>query len=357
MTTDITRSPQQTPGATETRRSLRTAPPGVRREPDNYPFAGRHPRGWFQVGWSADFPIGTAVPMHYFSRDLVGFRGEDGVLRVHDAHCPHLGAHLGYGGIVEGDCIRCPYHGWKFNPDGHNVDVPYAGTRNRGVRLRPWAVHEMADLCLVWHDPDGGAPQWDPPVIPELTSPDYYPPYPDMTARWDGLQLRAQYIVENTVDIAHQNWVHRSPSEHRLTEWEIHDRMCRSRQSINFGKGTTSTWLTPDGPVDAYLDVECWGIGFNVARFLGTDDSAHVSSHTPIDDHTIDERLTLLAKREPGHDTPSPAAVKRFEFEKRHFELDVRIWENLTYVDRPPYAPSEGRVWREFREWAATFYE
>jgi hypothetical protein len=34
-------------------------------------------RGWYQIGWSTDFPPGTAGPVHYFDCDLVAFRGTD----------------------------------------------------------------------------------------------------------------------------------------------------------------------------------------------------------------------------------------------------------------------------------------
>ena len=50
---------------------------------------------------------------------------------VVDAYCPHLGAHLGVGGQVEGDCMRCPFHGWEFDGDsGACVEIPY-GERER----------------------------------------------------------------------------------------------------------------------------------------------------------------------------------------------------------------------------------
>lgn len=59
--------------------------------------------------------------------ELVAFRTEDGVANVTDAYCPHLGAHLGIMGRVVGDCIECPFHGWRFKgKDGSCSHVPYA---------------------------------------------------------------------------------------------------------------------------------------------------------------------------------------------------------------------------------------
>src|ERR1700737_3567486 len=71
------------------------------------------PNGWFIVAASADIGPGDVTPLHYFDRDLVLFRGEDGAPYLVDAYCPHLGAHLGVGGRVEEGCIRCPVHGWR----------------------------------------------------------------------------------------------------------------------------------------------------------------------------------------------------------------------------------------------------
>lgn len=59
--------------------------------------------------------------------DLVAVRTQDGVAHVIDAHCPHLGAHLGVMGRMVGNCIECPFHGWRFNvDDGVCTHVPYA---------------------------------------------------------------------------------------------------------------------------------------------------------------------------------------------------------------------------------------
>ena len=71
--------------------------PGPRQYPMPMPF------GWFQVAWSDEVPVGTSVPLYYFGRHLVAWRDESGEAHVWDAFCPHLGAHLGHGGKVEGD--------------------------------------------------------------------------------------------------------------------------------------------------------------------------------------------------------------------------------------------------------------
>ena len=90
-----------------------------------FPFP-RYPNGCFQVAYTDDLPAGAVMPLSYFGKELVAFRGRDGAVNVLDAHCPHLGAHLGYGGKVEGNRIRCPFHAWQFDGSGACTHVPYS---------------------------------------------------------------------------------------------------------------------------------------------------------------------------------------------------------------------------------------
>lgn len=63
----------------------------------------------------------------FLGLNLVVWRGESGKSYVADAYCPHLGAHLGVGGVVKGDCIECPFHKWVFQGgSGDCVHVPYS---------------------------------------------------------------------------------------------------------------------------------------------------------------------------------------------------------------------------------------
>ena len=67
----------------------------------------------------------------YFDRHLVAWRDDAGELHVQDPFCPHLGAHLGHGGTVEDCQIVCPFHGWKFDAEGVNTEIPYSERTNR----------------------------------------------------------------------------------------------------------------------------------------------------------------------------------------------------------------------------------
>ena len=78
---------------------------------------------WICVYRSEDLPQGKARPIRIMSEDFTLYRGESGKAYCTDAACPHRWAmmHLGW---VEGDDIRCVYHGWKFDGSGQCVEQP-----------------------------------------------------------------------------------------------------------------------------------------------------------------------------------------------------------------------------------------
>jgi phenylpropionate dioxygenase-like ring-hydroxylating dioxygenase large terminal subunit len=71
---------------------------------------------WHPVLPSADLRE-APVAVELAGQSLVLFRGTAGVGALEDC-CPHRGMRLSRG-KVRGDCLECPYHGWRFTPDGH----------------------------------------------------------------------------------------------------------------------------------------------------------------------------------------------------------------------------------------------
>ncbi|MCI0389639.1 MAG: Rieske 2Fe-2S domain-containing protein [Acidobacteria bacterium] len=134
-----------------------------------FPFTP-YPSGWFRVGVSRDIKPGQIKPLRYFGRDLVLFRAEDGAARVIEAHCQHLGAHLGHGGRVMGDAVECSFHGWRWNGEGQCEAIPDSQKIPPNAALRCWPVKEVNDLIMVYHDEQGAEPAWEPPEMPEYNN-------------------------------------------------------------------------------------------------------------------------------------------------------------------------------------------
>ena len=130
--------------------------------------------------------------MKYFDQELIAWRAEDGTLTVMVAYCEHLGAHLGYGGHVEGDRIICPFHGWEWNQQGRNVCISVSGSPNRARKIRTWPTVERNESVYVWHHFEGREPYFDVPDIFEAyddgrSAADYYLAYPEASCTMSAL--------------------------------------------------------------------------------------------------------------------------------------------------------------------------
>jgi len=130
----------------------------------------RYPTGWFQVAWSSDVEVGQVVPIKQFGQDLVLFRDSKGTVKVLDAFCPHMGAHLGHGGVIKDDELICPFHAWRFDGAGNCTSIPYAKKVPKKAKVPCWPVMEVNGLIMVWHDVDNRAPMWELPELEAFNS-------------------------------------------------------------------------------------------------------------------------------------------------------------------------------------------
>jgi cholesterol 7-dehydrogenase len=91
---------------------------------------------------------------HILGIDLAVFRTADGQLGVIDAYCPHLGANLAAGGVVDGNTLICPFHGWEFDCEGACVRIPYAKDTTKipsEARVKKYTSMEINDQILFWY--------------------------------------------------------------------------------------------------------------------------------------------------------------------------------------------------------------
>jgi len=165
------------------------------------------PNGWFVLCESRDLPVGKVLSVDALGLNFAVFRGESGQVFVTSAYCPHLGANLGVGGRVSGDCIRCPFHDWKFEGNtGTCVEVPYDQTSKipGKARVETFTCLERNHLVMVWHHAEHEEPSWKPPLISEIESGQW-----TYRGRNENLvNCHIQDICENGGDMAHFTAVH-----------------------------------------------------------------------------------------------------------------------------------------------------
>jgi len=309
-----------------------------------------HPTGWFQVAWSAELPEGGVLARRYFDSDLVLFRQASGDVRMLDAHCPHLGAHLGEGGWVEGENIVCPFHGWRWSGDGRNTEIPYSDRPNRGQRLRCWEVREFGGLVVAWYDHAGGPPAWEPPtmddIVPGFDQADYYPVHPGCSRLWGDVRVRPQWVTENIVDVAHFQYVHSARAITTITEHHTRDHRFFVDHTFDSNSGLG-------------LHMETWGLGLMVGIFGNEHGVTHVEMQcsTPIEGDRCDLRDSVWLRRDPASpDEPSPRQRRALDRQLAELGNDLRIWGNMVYRPRAPLTPEESKPYRALREWAEQFY-
>jgi nitrite reductase/ring-hydroxylating ferredoxin subunit len=312
------------------------------------------PRGWFQVAWSDDLKAGDVLPLHYFGRELVLFRGESGRSAVLDAYCAHLGAHLGYGGTVSGDCIACPFHEWQWDADGHNTHIPHSTRESQRRRVPAWSVSEEDGIIAVWHDPEGQAPTWQAPRFGRISEGDYV----SENIFWKAATIQPQFPVENIVDQFHFSPVHRSNEPAALQSFAVDGVQFRSTLKLVFGQGKDSTALTPEGPSMGIIDVIAHGLGFIDFEFADVAQTKYVMSTTPIDHETSDIRMSIFLSRDQATTNGELNDFGRATINEmvKQTDRDLSIFGHWRYNSRAPFTPEEAPAYNALRQWARQFY-
>jgi phenylpropionate dioxygenase-like ring-hydroxylating dioxygenase large terminal subunit len=301
-----------------------------------YPF-GPYPTGWYLAFESAALAPGDVLPLQMFGRELVAFRTDAGSAVVLDAHCPHMGAHIGYGGVVDGEGVRCPFHAWRFDSDGRCDDVPYDESRRPprvGVACHP--VHETSGLVLVHHSASGAAPTWWMPDLPEWGTPGWVG---YETVGWR-IRMHVQELAENIPDMAHFAYVHKVPGT-PAAEYEIDRHIYRQRSLI-----------AETG--ESFTQQEAFGLGLVWLRSAGG--VVFLTATTPIDDQYVDLKLLFLVDEGPGATELSPAKRAMVDAIAENTSRDVPIWEHKVYRERAPLVPADGPI-NVLRKWAVQFHE
>ncbi|ARV59275.1 (2Fe-2S)-binding protein [Nostocales cyanobacterium HT-58-2] len=180
---------------------------------------------WYACEFSTDV---TNKPKQIvmLNQRFVLYRNSQGQAIVLKDQCPHRGAALSLG-WVEDNCIRCPYHGWKFQADGKCIDIP-ANTSETPIpkkaRVESYPVQEKYGFVWLFY---GDLPEAERPPIPPL------PEFEDPTLHRSFLdfQVNTHYsrVLENSIDISHLPIVHANSfgagfrENPRVEDYEIQD--------------------------------------------------------------------------------------------------------------------------------------
>lgn len=309
------------------------------------------PRGWFVVADSAE--IGRApCNVRYFGQDLVLYRGESGRVVMLDAYCPHMGTHIGMSKtsatvesdrFMEGDNIRCPFHGWRFGPDGKCNHIPYFdGPIPAGARIRSWQVEERYGLIFAWHDPEKQAPDYPLPEIAQWDDPAW--------VRWTRLDHLGDLqhpieIVDNTSDVAHLEQLHGSGV--CKYENEVEGHILHQRQSAGTAFADAATFTTI---------CQYYGPAMLLSDYVEAG-AFQIIAHTPIDDGKARLWQVIMMRSRTGT-VDDQARAERDALSTTvigGLMRDAEVWANKRPAISVMQLPSDG-PFRQSRVWYSQFY-
>jgi vanillate O-demethylase monooxygenase subunit len=157
---------------------------------------------WYVAAWDHELIDGRLLPRTLLGHNVVLYKGDNGKVVALDNRCPHRGALLS-NGRLEGDAVRCMYHGIKFDSGGRCVQIPGQDLIPPKVHVHSYPVAERDHLIWFW---PGDPAKADPSLIvdfPYLGDP-----------QWKGIPAYLHYdasyllIVDNLSDLAHLAFVH-----------------------------------------------------------------------------------------------------------------------------------------------------
>ena len=158
-------------------------------------------RFWQPIARGMDLLPGRPQRVEALGEFFTVYRGESGEAHIVADRCPHRQTALSLG-WVEGECIRCFYHGWKFDADGRCVDQPAEkhGFKDK-VTIRAYPAREYLGFVFGYFG-DGETPEF--PLFPELEQ-------AEGTLSVTRHLVPCNYFqrVENDLDETHVHFVHR----------------------------------------------------------------------------------------------------------------------------------------------------
>ncbi len=164
---------------------------------------GIHPDYWYPVARSSAVRRGKPYPVTFAGRPIVLLRTRGGTVFALEDRCAHrqIPLHLG---VVEDDCIRCAYHGWKFDGTGRCVSVPYLEKCSlRPTNVPSFPCKEAYGLIYIYPGSSEGLQNVSFPKILSAEDPHYKIRFLDRRVR-----CHYTFMHENLMDMNHQ-FLHR----------------------------------------------------------------------------------------------------------------------------------------------------
>jgi nitrite reductase/ring-hydroxylating ferredoxin subunit len=174
--------------------------------------AGYH-RCWYPVALARDLAPGSVIGRDFLGTRVVAYRDAVGKPVVQSAWCPHLGADLSVGQIVDGR-LRCPYHHWSFDPAGACAHIPAGDKIPSAARIFTYPAAEAWGLLWAFN---GDRAEHPVPGIPDAEEATIdFETHERGKRPWD-----TWVAVSNGVDFQHLRTLHGLPAASMPDQLEV----------------------------------------------------------------------------------------------------------------------------------------
>ena len=157
---------------------------------------------WYVAAWDHE-----VTKEGLFTRTIIGepvlmYRKQDGEIVAMQDRCCHRGAPLSVG-RREGDCVRCMYHGLKFDDAGQCVEAPAQKRIPIQAKVRTYPIVQRHRWIWVWM---GDPAKADESLIPDTQWLDH----PDWRSLDGYIHYDVNYLLicDNLLDFSHLPFVH-----------------------------------------------------------------------------------------------------------------------------------------------------
>ena len=159
-------------------------------------------RFWQPIALAEEVRAARPLRVEVLGEHLTFYRGDSGRPYLVADRCPHRGTQLSLG-WVERECVRCFYHGWKFDGAGNCVEQPAEkGSFSSKVKIKSYAVEEYLGLIFAYL---GNGPAPELPRFPELEDESFG----ILSARKVRVPCNYFQRIENDLDEVHIHYAHK----------------------------------------------------------------------------------------------------------------------------------------------------
>ena len=228
---------------------------------------------WHPIAVARELAPGAAKAVRVLGEDLTLYRGASGAPYLVGGACAHRRTVL-HTGWIEGEEVRCMYHGWTYDGTGRCTLRPAETDAGLPpVRIAGYPAHEYAGLIFAYLGP-APTPAFDLPRKDVFEGDDRI-----VFARAEVWDCNWLQLVENSLDAVHVSFVHQKGRSGTFIdvvsdaiptlEFEENDAGIRQSATRGAGNVRVSDWTFPNNNHisvpglqrdDPWIDIGHWNV-------------------------------------------------------------------------------------------------